>query len=359
MPTILWDTRGNTKFKDGWISNEYDVAGTGGNIVGTSGNYKWYLRFTSEGSLRQAYVGGSYNQRTRNGFRQYDPVSGIVTGLIFDEFEQNGGSPTTGAFTPALGNRPFDFAVQTRWNGIDASWYPTVTNYPEYSTVGPPTVTGHGATVGTITYAVSEEYTNELLREFTISGLPAFDDDWNDPAGASLDFSSTSGNCTAYDARYAFSFKPPLFSNCYRVEFVERFVPKGGVPLSSIEIANSGWGFTGTPGFSIIGGGGSGAAVTATVQSGVILSVNLISSGSGYKTAPSLLYSGGGGAGFTGWFHFGTETAKSWQWDGSMPAGYVFSGSNYLTGSVNYIPVPTALGTTTVGNLRVTCDGCI
>ena len=48
---------------------------------------------------------------------------------------------------------------------------------------------------------------------------------------------------------------------------------------------------------SLTGGGGTGAAASATVLNGVITAVTISNGGSGYTSAPAVALSGGGGAG--------------------------------------------------------------
>lgn len=62
--------------------------------------------------------------------------------------------------------------------------------------------------------------------------------------------------------------------------------------VQSIEITNSGYGYTTTPGVRIIGGGGNGATATATIGDGVVGIVTLTNAGSGYAKAPSIIFSG-------------------------------------------------------------------
>lgn len=60
--------------------------------------------------------------------------------------------------------------------------------------------------------------------------------------------------------------------------------------VQSVQIVNAGSGYTVAPGIRFIGGGGSGAAATAIIGSGIIGVVNLTSGGSGYSTSPSVTF---------------------------------------------------------------------
>jgi hypothetical protein len=60
--------------------------------------------------------------------------------------------------------------------------------------------------------------------------------------------------------------------------------------VQAVDIINAGSGYTVAPGIRFIGGGGSGAAATATIGSGIVGIVSITSSGSGYSTAPTIQF---------------------------------------------------------------------
>ena len=62
--------------------------------------------------------------------------------------------------------------------------------------------------------------------------------------------------------------------------------------VQSIEIINPGYGYTTTPGVRIIGGGGNGATVTATLGNGIVGIITMTNSGSGYVTPPAITFTG-------------------------------------------------------------------
>lgn len=68
--------------------------------------------------------------------------------------------------------------------------------------------------------------------------------------------------------------------------------------VSALEIVAGGTGYT-AGNLSFSGGGGTGAAGTYTVSSGVINTVTITSAGRGYTTAPTVSVSGGTGATIT------------------------------------------------------------
>ncbi len=66
-------------------------------------------------------------------------------------------------------------------------------------------------------------------------------------------------------------------------------------PVLGVTVVSPGTGYTSAPTVTFSGGGGSGAAATATVANGRITGFTVTSSGSGYSSAPSVSLSGGNG----------------------------------------------------------------
>ena len=60
--------------------------------------------------------------------------------------------------------------------------------------------------------------------------------------------------------------------------------------VQSVQIINPGLGYTSVPGVRFIGGGGSGAAATATIGNNIIGIVTVTSGGSGYSTSPTITF---------------------------------------------------------------------
>jgi hypothetical protein len=60
--------------------------------------------------------------------------------------------------------------------------------------------------------------------------------------------------------------------------------------VQAVDIINAGSGYTAVPGIRFIGGGGSGAAATATIGNGIVGIVSITSSGSGYSTSPIIRF---------------------------------------------------------------------
>ncbi len=75
------------------------------------------------------------------------------------------------------------------------------------------------------------------------------------------------------------------------------YVNESGV--DAITITSGGTGYTTAPTISITGGGGSGAAATATVSGGEVTAITITSGGTGYTSAPTISITGGGGTGAT------------------------------------------------------------
>jgi hypothetical protein len=60
--------------------------------------------------------------------------------------------------------------------------------------------------------------------------------------------------------------------------------------VQAVDIVNAGSGYTVAPGVRFIGGGGAGAAATATIGNGIVGIVSITSNGSGYSTAPTIRF---------------------------------------------------------------------
>lgn len=67
--------------------------------------------------------------------------------------------------------------------------------------------------------------------------------------------------------------------------------------LSAISLTSGGTGYTTAPTVALTGGGGTGAAATATVSGGVVTGFTITNPGSGYTSAPTVGLTGGAGTG--------------------------------------------------------------
>jgi hypothetical protein len=62
--------------------------------------------------------------------------------------------------------------------------------------------------------------------------------------------------------------------------------------VQSVQIINPGVGYTSAPGIKFVGGGGSGAAATATIGNGIVGVITVSNAGSGYIIPPNITFSG-------------------------------------------------------------------
>jgi hypothetical protein len=71
--------------------------------------------------------------------------------------------------------------------------------------------------------------------------------------------------------------------------------PSGG--LASLTVTNGGSGYTNVPTVGFTGGGGSGAAATAIIDTnaGTVTNITITAAGTGYTSAPTVTFTGGGG----------------------------------------------------------------
>jgi FtsP/CotA-like multicopper oxidase with cupredoxin domain len=69
--------------------------------------------------------------------------------------------------------------------------------------------------------------------------------------------------------------------------------------VTGVTVTASGSGYTSPPTVSIIGGGGTGAIASAILSGGVVTAIAITEPGSNYTTAPTVVITGGGGTGAT------------------------------------------------------------
>ncbi len=62
--------------------------------------------------------------------------------------------------------------------------------------------------------------------------------------------------------------------------------------VQRVLLTNSGYGYTTAPGVRFIGGGGSGAAATATIGDGIVGIITITNGGSGYVQSPAITFTG-------------------------------------------------------------------
>ena len=80
-----------------------------------------------------------------------------------------------------------------------------------------------------------------------------------------------------------------------------KYITGGSVTdgVRGIKVTAQGTGYTSQPTVVITGGGGSGAAATANISSGKVISIDVTNAGTGYTSAPTVSFSGGSGSGAT------------------------------------------------------------
>jgi FtsP/CotA-like multicopper oxidase with cupredoxin domain len=89
--------------------------------------------------------------------------------------------------------------------------------------------------------------------------------------------------------------------NAAHDRFLNLQMYKASPIVSGITLVSGGSGYTSAPTVSLIGGGGTGANATATIDpaTGAVVAIELTSVGSGYTSAPAVALTGGGGTGAT------------------------------------------------------------
>jgi hypothetical protein len=170
---------------------------------------------------------------------------------------------------------------------------------------------GGGVEINTLTNL----YTDALLLEYTLTYLSSTS--WqsytslplsvvgvleiNDSAGMDFGINKSS----AAQIRYAARFLVPQVGSgqCYRLTWVERFIPDAGVGITSVEVVSRGV-YRPIVTLSAPPSGGTLArAVAVMSSSGEIASIRILNSGSGYTSLPTVTIAGAinGGTSSTGW----------------------------------------------------------
>lgn len=86
--------------------------------------------------------------------------------------------------------------------------------------------------------------------------------------------------------------------------------------VESVTVTAGGSGYTSAPTVSFSGGGGTGAAATASISGGAVTAVTVTAKGTGYTSAPTVAFSGGSGTGASATAVLGPvvtlATTRSW-----------------------------------------------
>jgi hypothetical protein len=173
--------------------------------------------------------------------------------------------------------------------------------------------------------AYSSPYTDALLLIVTTSKLDPFDDDWNDTAGS---FRNLDGDSLALrQSRYRIRLPVPKVrtGKCYRIDWVERFVPEAGAGLTSAAVFERG---VYRPTVTVTGDGTGCEMVAVMSSGGGVSSLRVLNPGSGYTTATITVQTAvNGGTTSTGW----TATVAN----GQVTAATGGSAGDYLpTGAI-------------------------
>ena len=105
--------------------------------------------------------------------------------------------------------------------------------------------------------------------------------------------------------------------------------------LNTVTVDVGGSGYTTVPTVGFTGGGGTGAAATATVALGRVVSVTFSNRGSGYTSVPGVTFSGGGGTGATATTVAAPSTVT--------PLPLTLDAVTVLEGGAGYTTVPTVV----------------
>jgi hypothetical protein len=171
----------------------------------------------------------------------------------------------------------------------------------------------------------SNEYTTAELKENVLNVLPPFDNDWNDPPGSGANLASNEASIIISKSRYRIRFPVPKTrtGKCYRANWVERFIPEGGVGIGGASVVSRG---LYRPGVTFSGGGGTGArAVAIMSSSGGVIGIRILNPGTGYTSPPTVNIQNS--------INGGTNSSS---WSATILNGRVISASGGSQG--NYLP---------------------
>lgn len=158
------------------------------------------------------------------------------------------------------------------------------TGNPDYTLFGgaPSTLPGYGPNTRTIM---------QIRVAGTDSGIPGPTNAYNPATLTALQTALPTAFAATQPAPIV---KPGVYSRISDTSLKIDGVP---APLGSIIVTAGGTGYTSPPAVGFIGGGGSGAAATATIAGGRVTGIVLTNPGSGYTYSPTVSLLGGGGRG--------------------------------------------------------------
>jgi len=130
--------------------------------------------------------------------------------------------------------------------------------------------------------------------------------------------------------------------------------------VQRVDVINAGYGYTVPPSVAFFGGGGVGAAATATIGDGVVGIVTIVSGGSGYSTTPTITFSSPPGAGTTATaiaylnsVGIITQIGITNSGLGYTEAPTITISSPYISGTGNYFVNETITGSTSGSTAKV------
>lgn len=201
----------------------------------------------------------------------------------------------------------------TATQNTDGTW--TVTNsggtYPSGCVQIPPSSDPGCVTVyctdSTTTETWSGPYSLSDFRSDTVSLMPDWDEsEWiNEYPLSSYSLSEDQTELVVVEGMYRFRFPVPTVGSaqCYRIDWVERFIPEEGIGISFIEVVERG---AYRPNVAISEpdtAGTQATAVAVMTATGGVDYIRILNPGSGYTAAPTVTVETavGGGTTATGW----------------------------------------------------------
>lgn len=155
-------------------------------------------------------------------------------------------------------------------------------------------------------YEITTTYDNVVVpgtfRSDVIDMLGEYSSEWTDEPQEAIydaDAAETSYCVSVKEFIYRIAFPVPTVSSCYRVRWAERFIPKNGTGIDSIEVI-----YEGAYRPSVTASGVSGCYLIAVMSSsGEVDSIKVVNPGSGYLSAPIITVEEAinGGTRSTGW----------------------------------------------------------
>jgi hypothetical protein len=154
---------------------------------------------------------------------------------------------------------------------------------PSSSTQTVSTYAGYGPSGTDATVTLSAEYTTADLIAYVAGLLTPFPETWAGTAGSFRNLSTDERSYAARISRYRIRFKAPQTGTgkCYRVSWVERFVPEAGVTLDSREIIATG---VYRPGVTVTGDGDGASVVPVMASDGSVDFFRVLNPGANYTT---------------------------------------------------------------------------